>query len=51
MGAGIGYNQKIFNATSLVATFDTKYVKYTYNPGGYADNLVNTLGIKLSTTF
>lgn len=48
---GVGYTQKIFNATSLVAEYSTKYVKYTFNPGGYADNLVNILSVKLSTAF
>jgi hypothetical protein len=51
LSAGVGYSQKIFSNTSLVADFTTKYVKYTFNPGGYSDNLVNTLGIKLSTKF
>ncbi|HOA15849.1 MAG TPA: S-layer homology domain-containing protein, partial [Bacillota bacterium] len=47
LSAGVGYNQKIFNNTSLVADFTTRYAKYTN--AVYPDSLVNTLGVKLST--
>lgn len=49
LSAGVGYNQKIFNNTLLVADFTTRYAKYTN--AVYPDSLVNTLGVKLSTKF